>query len=66
LVKDLEMVMHTLLKKWVKVLKTMARRHAEEQKLNTEIKQQTVIHINIITQIQNVETEKKIKKDFTK
>jgi len=44
----------------------MARRHAEEQKLNTEIKQQTVIHINIITQIQNVETEKKIKKDFTK
>ncbi len=60
------MVMHTLLKKWVKVLKTMARRHAEEQKLNTEIKQQTVIHINIITQIQNVETEKKRKKDFTK
>ena len=66
LVKDLEMVIHTLLKKWIKVLKTMARSHAEEQKLNTEIKQQTIIHINIITKIQNEDTEKKTKKDISK
>ena len=66
LVKDLEMAIHTLLKKWIKVLKTMPRSHAEEQKLNTEIKQQTIIHINIITKIQNEETEKKTKKDISK
>ena len=60
LVKDLEMWIHKLIKKSAHfVKKILSKKDVTYQKLKAETKQQTIIHINIITQMQHTQPDKK-------